>query len=190
MEIERNLNNRPLTYVEGEAESEVLTPNVIMWGGNAYSLEEREQDMDELTSMNKRLINAKQHAWQRWKKEYIHALMETHRMNKKGGRVPEVGDILLIVGDKKNRGEWKKGRVLRLVKGKDGVVRGVILSYSGRTIERPLQLVCALELKACDWAKEEQHNETGLKDQRVQRNAAKEARQRIQLQLEDERDNA
>ena len=39
MEIERNLNNRPLTYVEGEAESEVLTPNVIVWGGNAYPLE-------------------------------------------------------------------------------------------------------------------------------------------------------
>ena len=190
MEIEGNLNNRPLTYVEGEAESEVLTPNVIMWGGNAYPLEEREQDMDELMSMNKRLINAKKHAWQRWKREYIHALMETHRVNKKGGRVPEVGDILLIVVDEKNRGEWKKGRVLRLVKGKDGVVRGVILSYSGRTIERPLRLVCPLELKACDCAKEERHNETVSKDQRVQRNAARNAKQRIQIKLEDEEDNA
>ena len=65
MDIERNLNNRPLTYVESETESGVLTPNVIMWGGNAYPLEEIEADMDELTSMNRRLINAKQHAWQR-----------------------------------------------------------------------------------------------------------------------------
>ena len=80
--------------------------------------------------------------------------------------------------------------MLRLVKGKDGVVRGVILSYSGRTIERPLQLDCPLELKACDCAKGERHNETVSKDQRVQRNAARKAKQRIQLQLEDEEDNA
>ena len=46
---------------------------------------------------------------------------------KGGGRVPEVGDILLIVSDEKNLGEWKKGRVLRMVKGKDSVVRGVVL---------------------------------------------------------------
>ncbi len=62
MDIERNLNSRPLTYVKSETESEVLTPNVIMWGGNVYPLKEIEVDMDELTSMNRRLINAKQHA--------------------------------------------------------------------------------------------------------------------------------
>ncbi len=149
MDIERNLNNRPLTYVESETELEVLTPNVIMRGGNAYPLEEIEAGMDELTSMNRRLINAKQHAWQRWKKEYIHALMETHRLKTKGGgRVPEVGDILLIVGDEKNRGELKKGRALRLVKGKDGVVRGVVISHHGRRIERPLQLVVHWNFKS------------------------------------------
>ena len=31
MDIERNLNKRPLTYVEAEGEEEELTPNVIMW---------------------------------------------------------------------------------------------------------------------------------------------------------------
>ena len=33
MDVERNLNNRPLTYVEIEGgEEEVLTPNVILGG--------------------------------------------------------------------------------------------------------------------------------------------------------------
>jgi len=36
-------------------------------------------------------------------------------------------------------------KVLRLIQGKDGVVRGVILLHKGHTIERPLQLVCPLE---------------------------------------------
>ena len=75
--------------------------------------------------------------------------METHRLKTKGGgRVPEVGDILLIVGDEKNRGELKKGRALRLVKGKDGVVRGVVISHHGRRIERPLQLVVHWNFKS------------------------------------------
>ena len=65
MDIERHLNNRPLTYVECESETQVLTPNVIMLGGNAYPIEETEENTDELTAMNKRLVSAKQHAWQR-----------------------------------------------------------------------------------------------------------------------------
>ena len=153
MDIERHLNNRPLTYVECESETQVLTPNVMVLGGNAYPIEETEENTDELTAMNKRLVNAKQHAWQRWKKEYVHALMEVHRSRTTGGTVPEVGDILLIISDSKNRGEWKKGRVKRLVK-RDGVVRGVVLLHNGKRIERPLQLVCPLEIKAIERRKE------------------------------------
>ena len=84
MDIERNLNNRPLTYVEAELEEEVLTPNVIMWGRDAYPIEDIkliEEDEEKLTKMNKRLEEAKAHAWRRWKREYIHSLMEGHRLN-------------------------------------------------------------------------------------------------------------
>ena len=59
-------------------------------------------------------VNARQHAWQRWKREYIHALFGNASEKTKDGSVPDVGDILLIVGDEKNS-------VLRLVKDKDGV---------------------------------------------------------------------
>ena len=71
--------------------------------------------------------------------------MEGHRLNKEGGATPVVGEVVLVVGYK-NRGEWKKGKVLPLVQGKDGVVRGVVLLHKGHTIERPLQLVCPLEI--------------------------------------------
>ena len=37
IDIEKNVNNRPLTYVEGEQEEkQVLTPNTILWGQNVY----------------------------------------------------------------------------------------------------------------------------------------------------------
>ena len=47
MDIERNLNKRPLTYVEAEGEEEVLTPNVIMWGPDAYPIEDIELIEDD-----------------------------------------------------------------------------------------------------------------------------------------------
>ncbi|CAH3155431.1 unnamed protein product [Pocillopora meandrina] len=39
----------------------------------------------------------------------MYGLMESHRLNKERGGMPEVGEILLAVGQEKNRGEWKKG---------------------------------------------------------------------------------
>ena len=126
MDIERNLNNRPLTYVESEeGEEEVLT---IMCGRNAYPIDDFE---DELTKMSKRLNKTNEHAWQQWKREYIHNLMESQRANSKSGETLEVGEVLLVVGEEKNRGEWKKGRVLRHVKGKDEIIRGVVLLHKG-----------------------------------------------------------
>ena len=89
MSIERNLNNRPLTYVEAEREEEaVLTLNMILWGRDVYAVEDTEgSDAEELTRMAKRLENAKANAWKRWKREYVHSLMESHRLNKETGKL-------------------------------------------------------------------------------------------------------
>ena len=58
----------------------------------------------------------------RWRHEYVHILMKTHRITPKTTKVPDIGEIVLIVADDKNRGEWKKGKVVPHIRGKDGVV--------------------------------------------------------------------
>ncbi|XP_068759744.1 uncharacterized protein [Montipora capricornis] len=66
MDIERHLNNRPLTYMESEAgEEQVLTPNAIMWRQEAYTIEDVELDGDEVTKLHARLNEKRQHVWQR-----------------------------------------------------------------------------------------------------------------------------
>ena len=94
----------------------------------------------------------------------------------------------MIIGESKNRGEWKKGRVERLVKGRDGGVRGVVLLHNGKRIERPLQLVCPLEIKAIERRKEQVESEDIPKITREKRQAAKKADQRSRAQLSEEDD--
>jgi hypothetical protein len=127
LNIESNMNNRPLTYVECDGgEEQVLTPNILIRGENSYMFDDVEDEEDELTKMQRRLRKAKDDAWKRWKREYVHSLLESQRVNNKVVEAPQIGDVVLVVGEEKNRGEWKKGKVLRQVRGKDGVVRGVV----------------------------------------------------------------
>ena len=114
MHIERNLpvNDCPLTCFEAyEVEEVVLTPNMILWG-DVYTVEDTESsDAEKLTKVAKRLENAKANAWKRWKREYIHSLIESHRLNKETGTISQVGEIVLIIGDERTaengeRVEW------------------------------------------------------------------------------------
>eukprot|EP00795_Rhopilema_esculentum_P006806 gene6806-biopygen8263 len=178
MDIERHMNNRPLTYVEGDnEESQVLTPSMIMWGKNCHILEDIDVEENDLTKIQRRLSNARQHVWQRWKKEYLYSLMGVHRITKFNTCIPKLGEIVLVLGEEKNRGKWKKGRVVSHVKGKDGIVRGVTLLHKGNTIERPL-VVCPLEIRSCvaeettDERVEEKATEERSNEKKLKMNAA------------------
>jgi hypothetical protein len=55
----------------------------------------------------------------------------------------QTGDL-----DEKNRERWMKGKVVNYVNVKDGVIRGVIVLHKGNYSERPVQLVCPLEIRS------------------------------------------
>ena len=57
---------------------------------------------DEVSKLHKRLRETKQHAWRRCKHEYIHSLLESHRVNRKTASVPDIREIVLVEGDEKN----------------------------------------------------------------------------------------
>ena len=115
--------------------------------------------------------------------------MESHRIIRGDGQLPSVGEVVLVLGDEKNRGLWKKAKVLRRIVGKDGVVRGVVLLHKGHEIERPIQLVCPLEIRSKDLEEEAPEVATlqaKEKQERPTRQAAIDAKDRIKQCLEDE----
>ena len=188
MDIERHMNNRPLTYVEGDnEESQVLTPSMIMWGKNCHILEEVDVDESDCTKIQRRLRNAREHVWQRWKKEYLHSLMGVHRITKTNSCIPKPGEIVLVIGEEKNRGKWKKGKVINLIKGKDEVVRGVTLLHKGHTIERPLQAVCPLEIRSCVTDEKAKEEVTNVKhhEKRQKRDSALNAAMKTKIMMEE-----
>ena len=91
--------------MESETEEEkMLTPNAMMRGQEAYTIEDIELEGAEVTKLQVRLNEKRQHVSQRWKKEYVHRLMESHRIKRGESDYPEIGEIVHVIGDEKNRG--------------------------------------------------------------------------------------
>ncbi|CAB4019674.1 Hypothetical predicted protein [Paramuricea clavata] len=98
----------------------------------------------------------------------------------------QTGDL-----DEKNRGRWMKGKVVKYVKGKDSVIRGVIVLHKGNYLERPVRLVCPLEIRSVVKEDQGRHNESTEDNddklkKRPERKAAKIAKVNIREQLKDD----
>ena len=150
MDVQVNMNNRPITYVEDELGSLTLSQNSILNVKDQYLLQDVEDisDDDAFSKSEKRIRVKRDHIWKRWMSEYLQALGERHEIKKGGDEFPEVGEIVLLQSEAKNRCEWKKGSVTKLIKGKDNIIRGVKLQVGKNEWERPVQAVCPMEIRA------------------------------------------
>ena len=110
-----------------------------------------------------------QHFWKHWRNEYLRGLREYHRNScsrKVGDNFITVGDVVIIHDENLPRSCWKMGKVLSLIAGKDGFVRGAklkVISNKGipNVVERPLQKLFPLEVSE---AKDQTANERQVKD--------------------------
>ena len=139
-------NNR-LLHVEDEIDPRVLTQNSILHGRVIYILEEEEIE-ETASKMEKRLRTAKDEMWNRWRTEYVRTLRERRDITQKKQYYPEFGGVVLVVSDSKNKHEWHHGLVCEHLQGKDGVVLGVRMIVRDKIWERPIQLVCHLEIRS------------------------------------------
>ena len=108
---------------------------------------------------NERVQTLVLHFKKRFHQEYLAKLQERQlHKNRKFNNCcsVKVGDVVLIKDVNKPRMTWRKGRVEKLIKGKDGLARGAeIKVYQSTkdkiaTILRPLQLIVPLELYEFD----------------------------------------
>ena len=82
LDIEMQLNRRPLTYIEDDVELPTLTPVSFLHQRTCQLPEEEPWRINErdLKKRAKYLVECKNKLWRRWKKEYLVALRERHNM--------------------------------------------------------------------------------------------------------------
>ena len=177
IEIEATLNSRPLTYISEDDSGEPLTPSHLVLGRRVLNLPDipdcRLVDNSNSHSLFSRRMKhigeLLQHFWKRWRNEYLRGLREYHRNSfsrKVGDNFITVGDVVIIHDENLPRSRWKMGKVLSLIAGKDGFVRGAklkVISNKGipNVVERPLQKLFPLEVSE---AKDQTANERQVKD--------------------------
>ncbi|XP_012558037.2 uncharacterized protein LOC101239443 [Hydra vulgaris] len=197
LDVECSMNNRPLCYQGDQFDNQVLTPNVLMRGKPATLLEENIALIakEEYAIRRAKFIkNCKTHLRKKWMNEYVHAMEERQQVRNKGSNIKllVVGSVVLIKEDLKNKALLNIGRVESEIKGKDGATRSLkIRLENGYVIERPIQLVCDLEIdfKAESMIESKKNVEIGKKVEtlkRVPRRAKLDARQKISCIMEDE----
>ena len=119
---------------------------------DAISSEEDIENLIDDTDLTKRLTyiqRCKNELRYRWLDEYLHALQERQKMRMGGTEyLPGVGAIVLLKEDIKDKAQWKIARITKELRGSDKQLRGYELKLgNGYTIQRPIQLVCPLELQ-------------------------------------------
>ena len=130
IEIEGVLNSRPLAYLYDDISEEPLTPSTLVIGhrlltqSQFQNVTDLESSKTSLVKRSKYLKQLLQHFWSRFSKEYLPSLREFHRCRSGStSRVISIGDVVVINKEKVPRQKWNIGKVVKLIPGKDGVVR-------------------------------------------------------------------
>ena len=147
--IEAVINSRPLTTVSDDIRDLTpITPAHLALDRSLFSLPDVEDEVSANKSTTRqrylyqqKLIN---HFWQHWRGEYLQQLSFRQKwMNEQPAL--KIGDVVLISEDKVSRGKWPMGRVDKLLPGKDGLIRTVILKTKKGLLRRPVQRLHRLE---------------------------------------------
>ena len=88
----------------------------------------------------KRVMYLSEQFWMRWRQHYLHSLQHRKKWHEENKGI-EVGDVVLVRGPAK-RNKWPVGRIVEVIKGREGLVRSVRIKLpdsigkSNRILER------------------------------------------------------
>ena len=140
-EVESILNSRPLTPFSPDLrDSEPLTPNHILLldAGHVTMPVSLFRNLDQTQKRWKQAQYLANMFWRRWRTEYLPVLQERCRVMTRSQSNVLPDDIVLLVDGGVPRGQWPLGRVTRVKRGADGLVRSVDVLSRGVIVQRPI----------------------------------------------------
>ncbi|XP_066927410.1 uncharacterized protein [Clytia hemisphaerica] len=146
-QVEALINVRPLTANSDDIHDlEALTPNHFLVGRADTSVPVATENLK--TSLRKRWRQTQELStqfWNRWQKEYLPSLTKRSKWLNDNESI-KVGEMVLVLDKRNERGMWPLGRVLDVYASRDGRVRKVIVGTNNGTFTRPVVKLSKLEL--------------------------------------------
>nr|CTR11689.1 polyprotein [Calliphora vicina] len=146
MEVEMIVNSRPLTYVSIDcADQEAITPNHFILGssnGTKPFCELGDIDYRMCLRQSEIFANA---FWRRWVKEMLPTFTRRSKWSQRVKPI-EVDDIVLIVDENSKRNTWTKGKIVEVIKARDGQVRRAKVKTINGVVERPAVKLAVLDV--------------------------------------------
>lgn len=145
-EIEAILNSRPLTPISsGPNDFLVLTPAHFLIGETLTSIPQRDFRTAPTNRLSpwQHLQKAKQHFWERWRKEYLNELNIRHRWAE-GAHTIEKGSVVVVENDNLPPLRWILGRVIETYPGSDEIIRNVKIKTANSAFVRSVKKLAPL----------------------------------------------
>lgn len=146
--IEAVLNSRPLCPLSSDPNDlEALTPGHFLIGQPLVALPEYPLvDVSHNRLSRFQLVQQlAQSFWRRWSLEYLHILQQRVKWTDKS-HPPKIGDLVLIKDANLKPLHWRRGRILNLVTGSDGVPRFAEVLVDGSVMKRAVATLSRLPI--------------------------------------------
>lgn len=146
-EIESIVNCRPLTTLTDDPNDLTpLCPAMILTGKKELHVPPPGNFQQSDMYSRKRWRRVQQLAnmfWNRWKREFIVTLQSRTKWTKEQ-RNANVGDIVLLLDESKQRSEWNMGKIIVAEKDSTSLVRSVIVKTQNGEYRRPVSKIVFL----------------------------------------------
>lgn len=144
-QIEAVLNSRPLVAASDDHNDfEALTPGHFLIGRPLTAVPE--PNLTGVKSLKLRWHKVQQivqHFWHRWRTEYLQSLQKRRKWNSEEPNL-QIGDLVLIQEDFETPLAWRRGRILHLHEGTDGLIRVVTIRTEKGEVKRPIHKLSKL----------------------------------------------
>ena len=146
-ETEAHVNSGPLTEVNSNSSDlEAITPNCFLISrANPVlpcgSFADKEVSSKNRWRQTQVLINQ---VWTRWLREYLPTLIARKKWNQITRNI-KVGDLVLVVDENTQRGDWPLARVMKTFPGKDDTVRECEVKTKAGLYKKPVAKLALLE---------------------------------------------
>ena len=144
--VENIINSRPITRNSSDvADDEPLTPNHLLLH---HSNQLASVGVFFSADLYKKRWRAAQHLidnfWKKWTRQYFSLLQVRKKWQNQMANLRE-GSLVLIETDNTVRGKWPLGLIKEVKRGRDGLVRSVLVKTKDSELIRPVTKLVPLE---------------------------------------------